>query len=248
MSTEMKHLRVNDDIFEVVDATARARIDNLASLEEGSTTGDAELIDIRVSEDGTIYSSAGNAVRGQIGGLRDDVGNWIYTKSFSNVRYPYIQIDDVKSKYYYKLLSNNAGASGIAIYGTTDGWQTQSQLFSYKLGTEFIAEIDTTNITSLRFAMTLPAVTSGTYTAIIHGFDDGTISQNIVDDLLKFKDVDAELYKLNVPKTKLSGTNNQGFYLNSNAYKGIASIANNSFNLRAYSVTANKTYYLNNKN
>ena len=44
-------------------AVERARINALATLEEGSTTGDAELIDIRVGHDGTIYETAGEHIR-----------------------------------------------------------------------------------------------------------------------------------------------------------------------------------------
>lgn len=52
-------------------ATERARIDNFVSLKEGSTTGDAELIDSRTSENGSTFSNSGNASRASFRNIHD---------------------------------------------------------------------------------------------------------------------------------------------------------------------------------
>lgn len=69
-----------EQLVEDTTATLVARLDNLASLEEGSTTGDAELIDARVSVDGVTYASAGKAIRTQfeIDRMRSAYGS-VYT-------------------------------------------------------------------------------------------------------------------------------------------------------------------------
>lgn len=72
-------------------ALLNARMDTFTSLPSGSTSGDAELMDIRVGADGKTYGSAGSAVRGQVTDLKSALselgafdGEWLY-KSESEI-------------------------------------------------------------------------------------------------------------------------------------------------------------------
>lgn len=56
-------------------ALERARINNLTTLKEGSTTGDAELQDIRVDANGNVYATAGQSLRTQFANVHESISN-----------------------------------------------------------------------------------------------------------------------------------------------------------------------------
>ena len=63
----------------------KARIDAFTALKDGSTTGDAELIDGRVGANGVTYNNIGSAIRGQFSNYQKKLDNLYTTQPGKNL-------------------------------------------------------------------------------------------------------------------------------------------------------------------
>ena len=92
-------------------ATQTARIDSIIALPDGSTTADAELVDIRVGANGSTYSSAGNAVRAQVSNLNDKCDALAYPENIFTV-------ENATEGYY--INSSNGNLTSNENYSVSD--------------------------------------------------------------------------------------------------------------------------------
>lgn len=93
-----------------------ARMNTFTQLEEGSTTGDAELADVRIDFNGNTYANVGEHIRSVTGQLSEeivDLENTLITEVFRDIE-PY---EEVTGVYWYKYSDTKASYASAAKYG-----------------------------------------------------------------------------------------------------------------------------------
>ena len=112
----------------------RKRINNFTKLGEGSTTGDAELADMRVGADGKEYDTAGEAVRGQVGELNQTIDNQdkIIKKLWDNIIFESESIGykffkfNIRAGDEYEFTNNTNASCIIQTYDGKDGIKVET--------------------------------------------------------------------------------------------------------------------------
>jgi hypothetical protein len=119
--------------------TQEKRISSILALEDGSTTGDAELLDIRTGFDGEIHNSAGDAVRAignNVQSLRNSLSQFIDSQAVDGLHYDYSGEVGLMQPYmlYLKAGEDIIQDSGVQIISGSGGSGGGSAMSTLKIG------------------------------------------------------------------------------------------------------------------
>lgn len=138
----------------------KARIDNFTKLAEGSTTGDAELIDIRTKADGTSANSAGSAVREQFTNVNSKVNELRELAESNNIYNTIVEdgnisttdgtlVDNKTTKYARTkefIEVNKSGYYAFQYNKDDDCVVSAAYIFAYRADKTFVERLTNKNI------------------------------------------------------------------------------------------------------
>ena len=160
----------------------RARIDSFTRLSEGSTTGDAELIDARVGTDGEVYTNVGNSIRTQINRMYSNIETYIG----KSLKYNYEWIDGgYIDNTNGNLVSNNNwkytdfikitdGVKSLGVFTTLEGSYSYNAF--YDINKTFISNFSVNS-------STIDVPSNAAYFRISSTKNSNTIITNIIETL-----------------------------------------------------------------
>lgn len=100
-------------------AAERKRIDTFISLNDGTTTGDAELIDGRIGADGTEYESIGTAIRMQIADINEECATIPNTALLSGNYIKFYKTDGEVYSFLFELDVQTLLEGGLSLENLT---------------------------------------------------------------------------------------------------------------------------------
>lgn len=171
INSQIAYINSRVDSYTNQIAELDARMDEFTQLAQGSTTGDAELIDIRAAFDGETYNTAGAAVRGQI----NDVINFMRAGI------------DVETQTTHTLLTRTSPASVYGNFLETDFLWIMS---ANPIPARSIAKLEVLNtaIADSSFKLCLLRKNSDTSYTIIDTYDHPNTGLEVVTYWIKTTD------------------------------------------------------------
>lgn len=179
--------------------TQKARIDSFTSLKEGSTTGDAELIDARVGIDGIVYDNLGDSIREQLKVTNNEIFNfsitevtkhdnsWIYDNYIQTSNGYVVFSFRIYPGKTYEIRRSSSGALGIGF--NTAGFVLEYEVKNY-------ARHD-----GLKYTIIIPENFEYTWCHVFCGTNDSTIQVFEKDSYVKNINNNVSLLKDKIENT-----------------------------------------------